>query len=254
MAFFDLTHFAQGLAADYVYLGPLLLLCLCGFGLPIPEEVTLIGAGLLLYQNEAHPTWMGVACIVGVVAGDAVPYTIGRLWGTSALRYRPVRRLIHPRRFRRLERRFHGHRNWAVFSTRFFPGLRWPGYFVAGTLRVGVARWLLLDLAGALIQVPAILWLGLQFGSNVDRLRGRVEDLHLWLAFLLLAVVATFWVRARIRAGSRRPPGAADGGAPGAELPRPLGGSGSGGPGSGAGGLPPLRPAPRPDPPAEPRR
>ena len=68
--------------------------------------------------------------------GDAVPFTVGRLWGTRALRNRFIARLIDDRTYARLERRFREHGNWATFSCRFVPGLRWPGYFMAGTMRM----------------------------------------------------------------------------------------------------------------------
>ena len=203
----DLSTFADSILGQSVYFGPLLLLVLCGFGLPLPEEFALIGAGILLWNGEADFRWMLPICMAGVVFGDAVPYTVGRLWGASALRYRVVRRLLHPRRHRRLERRFQEHRNWAVFTCRFLPGLRWPGYFVAGTMRMSVPRWLTLDLTGAAIQVPLALWLGLRFGENVERLESELDQLHLVLGLALVgALVATFaWRRWRRRRRSLRP-------------------------------------------------
>jgi membrane protein DedA with SNARE-associated domain len=213
----DLSSFAEIVLGQSVYLGPLLLLLLCGFGLPLPEEVSLIAAGVLLWEGEARYDLMLTACTVGVIGGDTIPYTVGRLWGVNALRYRIVRRLLHPRRFRRFERRFQRHRNWAVFSCRFFPGLRWPGYFAAGAFGMGIGRWLALDLAGALVQVPLALWLGQQFGANVDRLERELDQLHLMLALGLFGALALAfgwrrWVRAsRAREDRGEPSWAPDG-------------------------------------------
>lgn len=232
MPLLDLSTFAQDWIAEYGYLGPFVVLILCGFGLPLPEEVSLIGAGLLVH--EGHDFWtMLVVCVAGVLGGDAVPYTTGRVFGEDALRLRFVRRLLHPRRFRRLERRFQAHRNWAVFSCRFFPGLRWPTFFLAGSMRMSVARWLALDLAAALIQVPIALYLGQLFGANVDRLRAEFETFQLVAAIAVATAVATYLVRRRLRRRTaQRRRGAA---APRpAEAPR-------------AGGSAPLRPVPPED-------
>ncbi|QDU68663.1 DedA family protein [Engelhardtia mirabilis] len=200
MLLLDLSTFAQDWIAQYGYLGPFVVLVLCGFGLPLPEELSLIGAGLLIH--EGHDYWtMLVVCLAGVLLGDAVPYTVGRVWGPEALRLRFVRRLIHPRRFRRLERRFQAHRNWAIFSCRFFPGLRWPSYFLAGSMRMKVGHWLTLDAAGALIQVPVALYLGLLFGQNVERLRSELETFQIVAAAVVFVVVIAYLIRRRHRRG-----------------------------------------------------
>ena len=194
-----LQEFAREWIAEFTYLGPFLLLVLCGFGLPLPEEVSLIGAGLLLYQGEAQFAPMLVACLLGVLAGDAIPYMVGRRFGKQALRHRWVGRVLDRRRVIVLERRFRAHRNWGTFTTRFFPGLRWPGYFLAGTLQVPPWRWFLLDLIGALIQVPLVLALGRAFGESIDGLKDRLDNLHMVLAFAVVALSLTVFFQSRLR-------------------------------------------------------
>ncbi|MHC4375477.1 MAG: DedA family protein [Planctomycetota bacterium] len=194
-----LQEFARDWIAEFTYLGPLLLLILCGFGLPLPEEVSLIGAGLLLYQGEAQFAPMMAACVIGVMAGDAIPYMVGRRFGKQALRHRWVGRVLDRRRVIVLERRFRAHRNWGTFTTRFFPGLRWPGYFLAGTLQVPPWRWFLLDLVGALIQVPLVLALGRAFGESIDGLKERLDNLHMVLAFAVVALSMTLFFQSRLR-------------------------------------------------------
>jgi len=79
------------------------------------------------------------------------------------------------------------------------PGLRIPAYFVAGTLGMSFVRFLLLDALGVLISVPASIWLGKIFGGSIDMLRKKQKDLHLILAFavvaLLIVVVWRVWKR-----------------------------------------------------------
>jgi membrane protein DedA with SNARE-associated domain len=194
-----LQEFAREWIAEFTYLGPFLLLILCGFGLPLPEEVSLIGGGLLLYEGEAEFAPMLLACVLGVLGGDAIPYMVGRRWGKQALRHRWVNRLLDRRRMLVLERRFRAHRNWGTFTTRFFPGLRWPGYFLAGSLQVPPWRWFLLDLAGALIQVPLVLALGRAFGESIDGLENRLDNLHLVLGLGALLLTGGLVLRARLR-------------------------------------------------------
>jgi len=195
---FDLDGFALGVLENHTYLGAFLVLFSCGFGMPIPEEVTIVGSGILLYKGVVDYWPILIACWLGVIAGDVVPLTVGRLWGMRALEHRWVRRLISPKRLAKLEERFKRHLSWGVFTCRFFPGLRWPGYFIAGHLRMPIWKWFLLDAIGASIMTPFALHLGLLFGANADLLAQKVKDFHLVLAFGAFALLVTVIVRSRM--------------------------------------------------------
>ncbi|QDU85621.1 hypothetical protein Pla163_27530 [Planctomycetes bacterium Pla163] len=197
-ALLDLTGFAEGFVANHTYVGAFLVLVLCGFGFPIPEEVTIVGSGILLHKGVVDPWLIGAACFAGVLVGDAVPYTVGRLWGDQAFDHRWIRRVLHKRRMERMEARMRRHLSLGVFTCRFFPGLRWPGYFIAGHLKMPVWKWLALDATGAAIIVPIGLYLGVLFGANTEKLAHRVEDLNLVLAFAAFAILVTVVVRSRV--------------------------------------------------------
>lgn len=189
---------AEHVLSEFTYLGAFVVLFLCGFGLPLPEEVTVLGSGLLLHQGEVQYWPILIVCFAGVVGGDIVPFTVGRLWGKRALRNRLVARLIDDRTYARLERRFREHGNWATFGCRFVPGLRWPGYFMAGTMRMPYWRWLLLDCLGAAFQVPIVLHLGVLFAENVEQLDRSVDNLNLFLAFAIVALLLMVVFRSRL--------------------------------------------------------
>lgn len=185
------------------YIAPFLVLLLCGLGLPLPEEVTLIGAGLLYYRGEVEFLPIVAVCSAAILIGDTVPYWVGRRWGLRALRVRPIRRLVHPERLRRLERRYREHGNWATFVCRFLPGFRLPGYFLAGTMGMRYPRFLLLDALGVVISVPLSIWLGMLFGDSIEQLQRANRNTHLILAFVALALVLVIVVRSRILRAER---------------------------------------------------
>jgi membrane protein DedA with SNARE-associated domain len=195
----DLARYALGFFNEYPYFAPFLVLLLCGMGLPLPEEVTLIGAGVFLHRGNIDFWKITAVCSAAILIGDSIPYWLGRRFGMSALRWRVLRRIVHPERFTKLERKFQEHGNWATFACRFFAGVRIPGYFLAGTMRMSYARFLVLDALGVLLSVPISIWFGKVFGENVDELKRSVHDLHLILAFLVLALVVVMVVRGRRR-------------------------------------------------------
>lgn len=200
----SLSEHATVLFGRFHYVGPFTVLFLCGLGLPLPEEVTLIGSGLLLHQGKVQFLPIVLVCSAAILLGDLVPYTLGRRYGPAALEIGWVARILHPERMGRVQRRFEAHGNWMIFTCRFLPGIRIPGYFSAGMLGMGLPRFLLLDGAGVAISVPISIWLGRLFGDSIEQLRHQMDNLHLILAFALVSVLLVVAVRLRIRRRAER--------------------------------------------------
>ena len=195
LALIERQGFLEQLFGDFSYLAPFVVLLLCGIGLPLPEEVSLLGAGLLLYRGEVEFLPIVAVCTAAILLGDSIPFFLGKKYGARALEKPWVRRRFHPRRFRRLRERFDEHGSWATFSFRFFPGARIPGYFVAGTMGLSYLRFLILDGLGVLLTVPLSIWIGKLFADQVDRLEATMRDLHLILAFIALSLVLILFIR-----------------------------------------------------------
>jgi membrane protein DedA with SNARE-associated domain len=171
----------------FTYLGLLVVLILCGMGLPIPEDAALLAGGFLAHRGIIQYPITLVVALVGVVAGDNSLFFLGRRFGTGLVAYLGIGR---PRSQRQIEwlkdfMRRHGHR--AIFYARFVAGLRALVYLTAGSLGVTPLRFFLYDLAGALISVPVVVTLGYLFGNELEaalRYIGGVEKV-VWLVVAL---------------------------------------------------------------------
>ncbi len=181
------------------YLAPFVVLLLAGCGLPVPEEVTMAGSGFLVFRGQVELIPIILTCYVATLLGDSIPYWLGRRFGMTALRFRWVAKIIHPERMSLLEERFERHGSLAVFTCRFLPGVRLPGWFMAGTLGMSYPRFLLFDGIGAAIMTPLWVILGRAAGERIDELEATVEDLHQWLGFAVLALALSLWVVVLIR-------------------------------------------------------
>ena len=186
-----------GLVSAYIqhftYAGLLVVLILCGMGLPLPEDAALLAGGFLVHRGIIqYPMTLAVA-LVGVVAGDNSLFFLGRRYGTGLVAYLGIGR---PRSRRQIQwlRAFmdrHGHR--AILYARFVAGLRALVYLTAGSLGVKPLRFFLYDLAGAVISVPIMVTLGCLFGNELEaalRYIGGVEKLVWLVAALSLGVYA----------------------------------------------------------------
>lgn len=185
------------------YLAVFLVLLACGFGIPIPEDITLVAGGVIAGIGKANVHLMCGVGLVGVLAGDATMFLIGRHFGERARQIRGIRWLLSPRRYARVEALYRRHGNRLMFIARFLPGLRTPIYLTAGmTRRVPFWRFLLLDGFAALISVPVWVYLGYYGAENHEWLLmwlKRGEVLILLLVLLLLTLAGIYLWRRQLR-------------------------------------------------------
>jgi membrane protein DedA with SNARE-associated domain len=188
-----LTGLVSVYIQHFTYAGLLVVLILCGMGLPIPEDVALLAGGFLVHRGVIQYPMTLMVALVGVVAGDNSLFFLGRRFGTGLVAYLGIGR---PRSQRQIDwlRDFmqrHGHR--AILYARFVVGLRALVYLTAGSFGVRPLRFFLYDLAGAVISVPIMVTLGYLFGNELEVVLhyiGGVEKLAWLLAALSLGIVA----------------------------------------------------------------
>jgi membrane protein DedA with SNARE-associated domain len=144
------------------------ILLLCGLGLPIPEDISLISAGYLAHLGKVDLHAVFAVCFAAVLGGDGIAFTLGRLFGTRILASRLGRRYFNPRRQRRVRAYFRVYGSKVVFIARFLPGLRFSIFLSAGMLRVRPAVFIVYDALAAVISVPVLVYLAWYFGDQID--------------------------------------------------------------------------------------
>lgn len=180
--------------SDYGYFAVLFVLIICGFGVPIPEDITLVSGGVISGLGYTNVHIMLVVSLFGVLLGDSTMYWLGRIYGTKILRFRPIRRFLTLDRLRMVRSKFEQYGNRVLFVARFLPGLRAPIYMVAGiTRRVSFIRFLLLDFFAAIISVPIWVYLGDFGASNLDWLHEQIKKGQS-IIYILIALLALYLV------------------------------------------------------------
>lgn len=144
----------------YEYFAMLAILVLCGIGLPLPEEVTLLSSGLLVGWHEADFWLTSLVCSSGIVLGDSIIFGLGHHFGQRFLLSGPMQMILTPGRQGRVQHFFSRHGAKALFLARFFPGVRIGVYAYAGSQRLSWRRFLMLDGLGVLISCPTSILVG----------------------------------------------------------------------------------------------
>ena len=185
------------------YAAVFFVLVVCGFGVPIPEDITLVAGGIISGLGYANVHLMFAVGMAGVLVGDGIMFLLGRHFGERILRFRPVAKLMPPKRYAQVQQKFDKYGNYVLFVARFLPGLRSPIFLTAGMSgKVSFWRWLLLDGFAALISVPLWVYLGYAGADENERewlltQVHRFQNILMVLVVLLLAGVAWFWWRRR---------------------------------------------------------
>ena len=193
---------------EYGYLAVFIMLLVCGLGVPVPEDVTLVTGGVIAGLGYADVDTMFAVGMVGVIIGDGLVFSIGRFQGPRVMQLKTVQQIITPDRFLAAQDAFHKYGRWVMFVARFLPGLRTPVFFTAGTSkRVSFGTWLLMDGVAALISVPVWVYLGYFGARNFDwmfKILHRFQyGIFVLLGFGALALAVVWWRKRRTKSLGR---------------------------------------------------
>lgn len=196
----DLVAFFSG----YGYFAVFGILIACGFGLPVPEDISLVAGGVISGLGYTNVHIMFAVGMAGVMIGDTAVFLIGKKYGLRALKFRFIARFLTQETIERVQLKFEQYGTWVIFLGRFMPGLRMPIYFSAGTSgKVSLARFFLTDFSAALISVPVWVYLGYFGADNFDILLGWVHKSQITLLVsvvaLVLSIIAYFYFKKKVR-------------------------------------------------------
>ncbi len=176
-----------------------------GFGVPIPEDIPLLAAGILSQSNGISIAATALVCGVAVLLRDSCLYGLGFRYGMDMLEHRWAARIVPKERIERIQTRLRKHGPIVVFIGRFLPGLRGAVFFSAGTARIHPAVFIGVDSLAALISIPIWVWLGAAFADNFDRLLPAARQLRvgLFAGALVAVLLILFGLRIRRRLAAR---------------------------------------------------
>lgn len=193
----------QPFLENYAYIAVFLGLLACGLGVPIPEEVFLIGAGLAVHKYSFDFTLMTTIAMTSIMIGDSLAFFAGKYWAHKLYRFPLLKKLLggDEAKQSRIQQHFADHSFKTIFIGRFVAGLRAPTFFFAGGHGVSYWRFFFADLLGALVSVPISIWLAWKFGANIEEARRMIGNLHMGILILigtvLLGVFIWWFLRRR---------------------------------------------------------
>lgn len=198
-----MTWFAQYAYQPWlIYTAVIAMMTLSSFGLPLPEEVTILALGLIVYMGrnpDLYPppsldsvpvdlTWAMIICFLAVFLSDFLVYFLGRKFGQNSKVLVFIHRFISPEAFDKTKEIIQKHSFWVPAIFRFTPGIRFPGHFSCGMLGIKPWQFLTTDGLAALISVPTQVFIFAYYGKTILSTITLIKQ-YLLIIILIVAVV-----------------------------------------------------------------
>ncbi len=150
-----MTEFLLGLLDKGGYLGIFVLMILENVFPPIPSEVILGAAGVLVEQGKMNGITLWIIATAGTLAGNLFWYWLGSRWSEDQLK-RVIDRwgrwlTFEWDEFTKARDIFRKYGDWIVFMLRFSPLLRTIVSLPAGLAKMKLWRFALFTFLGSLI-------------------------------------------------------------------------------------------------------
>ena len=190
--------FLQSLQGVPAYALLFALLFGCGVGLPMNEDIVLMGAAALTLQGVMEPLPLMAVSWVALVAGDALIFHAGHRFGVPLLRRPFFARIVPEARLQSLQDTMRRHGPAYIFVVRFMPGIRTALFFAAGSLKMPYRHLFVYDGAAALVELPLLVYGVRYVGGRWEEILGLLQRFQgVIVAAIAVGLLALWWRRRR---------------------------------------------------------
>lgn len=137
-------------------------------GLPIPEDLPLLCAGIVIQSGKTN-IWLTLfVCYCGILLGDLIVFQIGKMFGPAIFKKKFFQKRINPRRLVKIKRGLEKKSFFMIFVARHLFYLRTVTFLSCGALGMSRRRFMINDALAALISTPLMTYIGFKASENLD--------------------------------------------------------------------------------------
>jgi membrane-associated protein len=161
----------------------------------LPGDSLLFVAGAVAASGAMDVHLLVVLLVLAAIAGNMVNYAIGRWLGKRYFTDQG-NRWLNPKHLEKAHAFYEEHGGKAVVISRFLPIVRTYIPFVAGLGAMDPGRYTLFNVAGAVLWVGSLAYLGFFFG-NIPWIKGNLTAIILGIIAVSLVPVVWAWLKSR---------------------------------------------------------
>lgn len=164
---------------------------------PIPGELSMIPAGILVGQGKMNYWAVLALSTLGVIAGSLLNYWIGFHFGRRIIIKYGKYFFLKPDALEKIEHFYKKHGPISTFTGRLIPGVRHYIAFPAGLAKMNLKKFILYTSLGGLIWMWVLLHLGYYVGSDSASVVEIITKLKLILIILVGLLVSGYILKKR---------------------------------------------------------
>jgi membrane protein DedA with SNARE-associated domain len=180
------------------------------FGMPIPEELILVTAGLIAFMGM-HPDrypppiegsdpvnvyTLAAVCFCAVLFSDILIYFLGRFFGDRLFKTKLFASKVGPEKIEKFNGWFQKYSYWVCGLFRFMPGIRFFGHMTCGAMRIPVLVFISIDALASLLSVPTQVLLVASYG---DVIIAKMKEFKIAILILLLICGVIYLIRKKFK-------------------------------------------------------
>ena len=191
-------HWLLGTIFDWGYIGIFLLMAVESSFVPVPSELILIPAGVLVADGKMNLELVFIAGLLGSLFGAFVNYYLAMLVGRNFLERYGKYFFISQLSLDKMDNFFDNHGHISTFTGRLIPGLRHLISIPAGLTKMNLKIFLIYTGAGAAVWSVILLALGYFLGANQALITTYLHQIIIALILSLgMLIVGYVWVKKR---------------------------------------------------------
>lgn len=185
-----------------VYFALFFLLLGGAVGLPIPEDIPLIFAGILAHNGNADLNIIFAVCYIAILIGDVFIYALGRRFGPTLYTKHWFRARFSLSKIKTIQKSLEKRSILMIFLARHLFYLRTLTFLVCGAVRMDFKKFIIADAVAALISAPIMIALGYMGAQNYEAIsKGVARIKHITLFSLVVILVIGIYLYLRNRSG-----------------------------------------------------
>ncbi len=161
-------------------------------GVPVPSAPVIVAAGTLAGTGRMNPGAAVVDILLASLLADSIWYVLGKRYGARILAFLCRMSLVPDSCVRETRDRFSQNGPILILTSKFVPGLNTVTPPLAGTVGIGIARFLALDSIGVVVQATVLLGIGWLLREPFRRFGDWLAGSGGRTALIFLAMVAGY--------------------------------------------------------------
>ena len=196
--FVKFAQFCLWFVENYGYWGIFLTLVIESSFIPLPSELTLIPAGVLIKSSVLKASPVLLVSILGTIVGSLLNYYIAKYCGKKLLEKYGKYLFLNEKKIELMDTFFQQHGSLSVFFGRLLPGIKHIISFPAGLVSMNLAKFCVYTGLGSAIWNSFLIILGYIIGSNTELIKTFIKKFN-YIIIFLVSLIILYYVYAQYK-------------------------------------------------------